>query len=368
MAYARKLPSGRFQGVAKSGRVIIGTRTFTRRADAVGWARRTETAAAGGIDVRAGKVAVRTLLPEWVDLRRRTVAPKTARTDSEVVRLLSPALGARSVGTVLPSEVERWFLYLREQHRQGDGSIKRYRETLSSFFAWLVAEHRRQDNPVTTARLPARIEPPTEMRPFTEDELAEVVSRIATCSRDLADVMLIAGWTGLRWGELRAVRVGDLQEVPGPGLRVTRSRSEGRQVKVTKGRTARRVPLADPVVAAVGRAAAGKSAADLLLTGVAGGQLWRSSLLRSTRWESVGMGRRVHDLRHTAACLWLTRGVDLGTVSAWLGHASIATTNRYLHYLGTAADTAGLALLNRPRGAQGVHDSVVASRVEPRPR
>ena len=32
-----------------------------------------------------------------------------------------------------------------------------------------------------------------------------------------------------------------------------------------------------------------------------------------------------------AACLWLTRGVDLSRVSAWLGHASISGTNRNLH-------------------------------------
>ena len=75
----------------------------------------------------------------------------------------------------------------------------------------------------------------------------------------------------------------------------------------------------------------------------------------ASAWESVAMGRRLHDLRHTAACLWLTRGVDLSTVSAWLGHASISTTNRYLHYLGTSADTAGLERLNRGRGARGVH-------------
>jgi len=64
-------------------------------------------------------------------------------------------------------------------------------------------------------------------------------------------------------------------------------------------------------------------------------------------------GRRIHDLRHTAACLWLAKGVDPVTVQAWLGHASIATTNIYLHYLGSSADRAGLDRLNAPGGAGG---------------
>lgn len=65
-----------------------------------------------------------------------------------------------------------------------------------------------------------------------------------------------------------------------------------------------------------------------------------------SRWQATG--RRIHDLRHTAACLWLARGVDASTVQAWMGHASIATTNIYLHHLGTGADRAGLDRLHAP--------------------
>ena len=54
----------------------------------------------------------------------------------------------------------------------------------------------------------------------------------------------------------------------------------------------------------------------------------------------------IHDLRHTAACLWLARGVDATTVQAWMGHTSIATRTSTLHQLGTGADRAGLDRLN----------------------
>ena len=61
-------------------------------------------------------------------------------------------------------------------------------------------------------------------------------------------------------------------------------------------------------------------------------------------------GRGIHDLRHTAACLWISLGANPVTVEARMGHASIATTNLYLHHLGTAADRAGLDRLNVREG------------------
>jgi integrase len=48
------------------------------------------------------------------------------------------------------------------------------------------------------------------------------------------------------------------------------------------------------------------------------------------------------------------------TVQAWMGHASIATTNLYLYHLGTTADRAGLDRLNR-RGHTGGTRGVVES-------
>ncbi|HYO86046.1 MAG TPA: tyrosine-type recombinase/integrase [Dermatophilaceae bacterium] len=77
-----------------------------------------------------------------------------------------------------------------------------------------------------------------------------------------------------------------------------------------------------------------------------------ASEVERTDWSVVARGRRIHDLRHTAACLWLARGVDTSTVQAWMGHASIATTSLYLHHLGTPADRAGLDRLNA-RGCTG---------------
>ena len=57
---------------------------------------------------------------------------------------------------------------------------------------------------------------------------------------------------------------------------------------------------------------------------------------------------RMHDLRHAHASWLLAGGADLQVVKERLGHASIATTERYLHTLPDADDTA-LDALDRVR-------------------
>lgn len=151
----------------------------------------------------------------------------------------------------------------------------------------------------------------------------------------LADLLLIDAWTGLRWSELRALRVRDFVELPIPMLVVEQAAPEGVRVKTTKSGRSRRVPVADRVLPLVQALTDGRGADDLLCVTSTGHRLHASAFKRTLAWTRVAQGRRTHDLRHTAACLWLSKGVDPVTVQAWMGHASIATTNLYLHHLGT---------------------------------
>ncbi|HKX68200.1 MAG TPA: tyrosine-type recombinase/integrase, partial [Intrasporangium sp.] len=70
------------------------------------------------------------------------------------------------------------------------------------------------------------------------------------------------------------------------------------------------------------------------------------------RWTTTGLGRRPHDLRHTAASLWIAAGVDIKTVSSWLGHSTAKLTlDTYSHLMGTDADRAALDRVNRVLGS-----------------
>jgi integrase len=104
------------------------------------------------------------------------------------------------------------------------------------------------------------------MLPFSEDELEAAYEGWAEVDQRLADILLVLGWTGLRWAEARALTVADLMEIPTPGLMVRRSAPEGVGTKSTKGRRSRRLPLANRVLQIVHALAEGKQPGDLLLT------------------------------------------------------------------------------------------------------
>lgn len=340
-----RTPNGRFRARLKSGRQFVASRTFDTKREASDWLARERASLAGGVDPRTGRRLVRSLLEEWLTLRQFTVAVKTARSDQALQRLVPTGIQAMQVSAVSEREVARSYETLI-RGGLSERSVVRYRASLSSFFAWCVREKIVSRNPVTGTRVPRSSEEPVEMRPWTEAELETAWERWREHDPHLADVLLVLGWTGMRWGEARALVVDDVVEVPTAGLLVRRSQTEGGAVKATKGRHGRRVPVADRILPIVRRLVASKQPGDLLLTTSAGSRLHRTAVLRTVQWSGSNEGRRIHDLRHTAACLWLARGVDPGTVQGWLGHESIATTNRYLHFLGTSADQAGLARLN----------------------
>lgn len=100
-----------------------------------------------------------------------------------------------------------------------------------------------------------------------------------------------------------------------PALNVTCGAPDGQQVRNrTRSGCGRSVPLAEELVPVIVRRATGKGPDDVLFTSEEGHRLINSNRRRILGWPSSCRGRRIHDLRHTAATFWLHTGVDAQTV------------------------------------------------------
>jgi integrase len=197
-----------------------------------------------------------------------------------------------------------------------------------------------------------------EVHPLPLELLLGVVETQRALGGRYAEITLVLALTGLRFGELRGLRVRDLVDVPYPGLVVKRSIPQsGRTGAVieratTKSGRSRLVPLSDRVRPVVESWAEGREPDDLLFPAPEGGYLHAQNWRRAVHWSTTGLGRRPHDLRHTAASLWIAAGVDIKTVSAWLGHSTAKLTlDTYGHLMGTDADRAALDRVNRVLGS-----------------
>ncbi|WP_407657426.1 tyrosine recombinase XerC [Luteimicrobium xylanilyticum] len=146
--------------------------------------------------------------------------------------------------------------------------------------------------------------------------------------RDWVTVELLYA-TGLRVGELVSVDVDDLELT----TRTVRALGKGRKERV--------VPFGVPAARAVERwlgagrpALATATSGPALLLGDRGGRWDQRRAREAVHCLAEGAGVpdvAPHALRHTAATHLLEGGSDLRSVQEVLGHASLATTQRYTH-------------------------------------
>ncbi len=150
-----------------------------------------------------------------------------------------------------------------------------------------------------------------------------------------AALFIIAAFTGLRLGELLALRWKDV-DLEDSRLTVERAVSAGREVATTKSRNFRTVPLSEQAAAELHQLAkrerfTGRS--DSVFCRATGEALDGFTVRRRflAAQEAAGVRvRRFHDLRHSFGSL-AVRSFDPVSVQSMMGHANLATTERYLH-------------------------------------
>jgi integrase len=174
--------------------------------------------------------------------------------------------------------------------------------------------------------------PEQEMRFLTADELERLAAAIDPRYRSL---VLVAGWGGLRWGELAGLRVGDVDHDARRVMVTGQLGPDGRRTE-TKTKRHRTVDLPASVMADLPRGGEG-----YVWTQPHGGPLVHSNWRRRFWVPAVAnaglMPLRVHDLRHTSVALAIAAGAHPAEIQAQLGHTSIKTTlDEYGHILPSA--------------------------------
>jgi integrase/recombinase XerC len=234
--------------------------------------------------------------------------------------------------------------FLAQQHTLGyaRASIARRVGAIHTFYRWAVAAGRLDDDPSLLLGRPKVVNRlPTVLRPREAAALAEAPPSLRTGGEDGSN------------GDERAVALRDravLELMYGSGLRVSEVASltlervdleRGRVLVMGKGSKEREVPMSEPSVDAIrdwlelGRPALAAEGSRALFVNRRHQPIGTRDLRRLVqRYGALVLpGRRVspHTLRHSYATHLLEGGADIRVVQELLGHASVATTQRYTH-------------------------------------
>jgi len=204
------------------------------------------------------------------------------------------------------------------------------------FTAWLARTGRVGEDPGASLKSPkAHSTLPPVLR---TDEAADLIAAALAAAdddggplgrRDVAMLELLYA-TGIRVGELAALDLDDIDD-------------ERRVLRVFgKGRKERMVPFGQPASAALSRWLTDgrphlrtEASGTALFLGARGGRIdqraVRSVVHRRIAEVPGAPDLGPHGLRHSAATHLLEGGADLRSVQELLGHASLATTQRYTH-------------------------------------
>ena len=330
--------------------------TFTSDREARHAARRAESSVESGgwFDRTAGKVTFRVYVEEsWWPSRHLELTTKQGYR-SNLDRHFLPYFGNMPMAKILPSTVQGWV-----SQAVADGlsarSVVKYHVMLHSIFKRAVRDRLIPFNPCAETELPKVV---TRRMPIlTPEEFERLLSSVPERWQPL---VLTAIETGLRWGELIALRPRHIDflrrtvTVEETIVEVTKKVSPTGERMIVKPypkndepRTLRVSPdLLDVLAERIRILCLGRD--DLLFpsTEVAGGNPVSRNTYRTRVWLPVldkaqlGHHVRMHDLRHAHASWLLAGGADLKTVMDRMGHSQIQTTQKYLHALPDADDSA----------------------------
>ncbi|ORB87515.1 site-specific integrase [Mycobacterium kansasii] len=294
----------------------------------------------------AGRITVTELAPDWLTRKEQATAVSNYRMIESAWRVhVKPKWGRWQVAKVTVPDIESWVAQMVRDGR-GATTVLRAHGVLSGILADAVKAKRLAVNPARGIDgLPRKT---TRRHIYLS---ADDVHRLATEAGEHRPLVYVLAFCGLRWGEAIALRVGDVEFLKRRLIVSENAVQLGvdHAVGQTKGREVRSVPVPSFVLDQLSPLCKDKAPGALVFAGTDGKYLPRP---KSTRGWFAGAVKRSkvqqitpHDLRHTAASLAVSAGVNVLALQRMLGHKSAKVTlDTYADLFDTDLDAVAVTL------------------------
>ncbi|MCS4484131.1 tyrosine recombinase XerC [Gleimia sp. 6138-11-ORH1] len=287
------------------------------------------------MELHASNSALVTEFANWLEHGRGFSAHTIRAYENDINAALEFTFGSSSFDpTEFNAATLRAFLSARVRKGDARASVARYAASLRLFGKWLLKNRLIETDPTLKLRT-AKVDNHLPQI-LSVEQVNKLFSHLIETAQN-GEAVAIRDWVTCELLYSCGIRVAELV-----GMNLTSVDGSARSLRVLgKGNKERVVPYGMPAHEALrawlqrGRAQlANERSGQALFLGEKGGRVdqrvIRDRLERACRQAGVPV-LTPHGLRHCAATHMLEGGADLRTVQDMLGHASLATTQRYTH-------------------------------------
>lgn len=256
-----------------------------------------------------------------------------------------PEFGKMRIDEIRRKHVKNFITKLHQQGR-GTATIRNQKAYFSSILSQAIEDEIIEANPASKTGKLIKKDQKEEIRPFTWEEKTLFEEAVKVYCPELYPFFLTALRTGVRMGELIALKPGDLDFNRG-FIDVRRSCVRGR-ITTPKSGKSRPVDMSKQLQEVLRKYLVDRKKEALkkgwgetpewLFYNEVGGLIDINNLRKRVFYKVLEKARirkiRLHDLRHTYASLRVAKGDNLQDVSKQLGHHSVKfTLDVYSHWL-----------------------------------
>lgn len=339
------------------------SRQFSRKVDAERFLKTVESDVLRGtyVDPNAGKVLFKDYASEWLSTKANLRERSMINVEGRLRNHLIPTFGSRPLSTIRPADVRAWVAEM---------AAKRSAATVKAAYHVLTQIMRTAEIDGLIAKTPCvGIDLPRE---YSKQEMVFLSARQVRMLAETIEprfrvLIYTAAYTGMRAGELSALRVHRLNLVKGT-VDIVESASEvrGKWVLGPTKTGARRSLTLPPFLCEMLSAHIEEYGNDdgMVFTSAKGGPLRHHNFsVRQFADASVEAkmpeGLRFHDLRHTCVGLLIAQGAHAKEIQERLGHSTIRLTfDRYGHLLPSLDERLRTGLEDTYREAEKMADDV----------
>ncbi|MFJ4759524.1 tyrosine-type recombinase/integrase [Kocuria marina] len=323
------------------------SKTFARRRDAEDFQAEVRRSLHQGlfIDPNRGKITLRVL---WDEYERTGMGHLRATTRAQyrtASRHFLAQFGRWPVGKIEHADVADWVTALSKV--KGPSAVRSTYRVLCLLLDHGMRTRRISHNVARGVRMPRQAPARERVLPVQQ------VEALAVRMGREGDLVLTMAFLGLRWSELAALTVADVDLSRGRVRVVERATEVAGRIDVSapKSRASHReVGVMGSLRSVLAARIEGKAPDDLVFSSPEGGYLRNGNWRNRSGWfdavAELGLdGITPHDLRRSFGSLARMAGADLRWIQKAMGHESITTTARiYAHLYDDELDAVAAAL------------------------